>query len=326
MAKRWKRAFTITELVIVIAVVAILAAVLIPTFANVIKKADESADTQTVKNLNTILSSEETVSREKPLSMAEVVEQAASGGYLVTALTPTSEGYDILWDQTSNRFVLADASGKIVYKDNATTVSHTDEGFWKIYNSENEINKDKSSGSNKYSIYLAEDFSFSAERTLDVTVGVDVGNNADVSVNYADTVAETAVFRTDGGELTIDNSLGSSPDDERTLVIIKPDNWRHPSSRPGNIIDMLSRTGLRIVGCKVHRMSVNDALEFYGPVQGAPADGSNQRGNDVGTSGRAEGGNPCRADHGRAEHAAAGGSARARPANGRRGMGGPSVG
>ena len=67
----------------------------------------------------------------------------------------------------------------------------------------------------------------------------------------------------------IDNSVGSSPEDERTLVIIKPDNWRYPSSRPGNIIDMLSRTGLRIVGCKVHRMSIDDALEFYGPVQGA---------------------------------------------------------
>lgn len=67
----------------------------------------------------------------------------------------------------------------------------------------------------------------------------------------------------------IDNSLGSGPNDERTLVIIKPDNWRCPSSRPGNIIDMLSRTGLRIVGCKVHRMSVNDALEFYGSVQNA---------------------------------------------------------
>ena len=67
----------------------------------------------------------------------------------------------------------------------------------------------------------------------------------------------------------IDNSVGCREGDERTLVIIKPDNWRHPSSRPGNIIDMLSRTGLRIVGCKVHRMSVNDALEFYGPVQDA---------------------------------------------------------
>ena len=67
----------------------------------------------------------------------------------------------------------------------------------------------------------------------------------------------------------IDNAVGSDAGDERTLVIIKPDNWRRPSSRPGNIMDMLSRTGLRIVGCKVHRMTVADALEFYGPVQEA---------------------------------------------------------
>lgn len=66
-----------------------------------------------------------------------------------------------------------------------------------------------------------------------------------------------------------DNVVGVKETDERTLVIIKPDNWRHPSSRPGNIIDMLSRTGLRIVGCKVYRMSVAEALEFYGPVQEA---------------------------------------------------------
>jgi nucleoside diphosphate kinase len=54
---------------------------------------------------------------------------------------------------------------------------------------------------------------------------------------------------------------------ERTLVIIKPDNWIHASSRPGTIIDMFSRTGLRIISCKVHRMSVAEALEFYGPVK-----------------------------------------------------------
>ena len=55
---------------------------------------------------------------------------------------------------------------------------------------------------------------------------------------------------------------------ERTLVIIKPDNWRYPSAKPGNIIDMFSRTGLRIIGCKIYQMSVAEALEFYGPVQG----------------------------------------------------------
>lgn len=69
----------------------------------------------------------------------------------------------------------------------------------------------------------------------------------------------------------ISTPLLDSEDDssKRTLVIIKPDNWRHPSSRPGNIIDMLSKTGLRIVGCKLHRMSIEEALEFYGPVKNA---------------------------------------------------------
>ena len=54
---------------------------------------------------------------------------------------------------------------------------------------------------------------------------------------------------------------------ERTLVIIKPENWIFPSAKPGNIIDMLSRTGLRIIGCKVYQMSQEEALEFYGAVK-----------------------------------------------------------
>ncbi|MCK5249603.1 MAG: nucleoside-diphosphate kinase [Spirochaetaceae bacterium] len=56
---------------------------------------------------------------------------------------------------------------------------------------------------------------------------------------------------------------------QRTLVILKPDNWRARSTRPGSIIDMLSRTGLRIVGMKIFQMSTADALEFYGAVKSA---------------------------------------------------------
>jgi len=56
---------------------------------------------------------------------------------------------------------------------------------------------------------------------------------------------------------------------EQTLVIIKPDNWNYASSKPGTIIDMFSRTGLRIVGIKIFRFSMNQALEFYGPVESA---------------------------------------------------------
>ncbi|HOR79642.1 MAG TPA: nucleoside-diphosphate kinase [Sphaerochaeta sp.] len=54
---------------------------------------------------------------------------------------------------------------------------------------------------------------------------------------------------------------------ERTLVIIKPDNWRYASSRPGMIIDMFSRSGLRIVAIKVLKMSVAQAVRFYGPTK-----------------------------------------------------------
>ena len=48
-----KKGFTIVELVIVIAVIAILAAVLIPTFAGVISKANASKALQEAKNAYT---------------------------------------------------------------------------------------------------------------------------------------------------------------------------------------------------------------------------------------------------------------------------------
>lgn len=72
---------------------------------------------------------------------------------------------------------------------------------------------------------------------------------------------------TDGGVLenTIPYGPGEKP--QRTLVLIKPDNFRFPTGRPGNVIDFFSRTGLYIVGIKLHRMSVAQAVEFYGPVK-----------------------------------------------------------
>jgi nucleoside diphosphate kinase len=54
---------------------------------------------------------------------------------------------------------------------------------------------------------------------------------------------------------------------ERTLVLIKPDNFKFPTGRPGNVIDFFSRTGLYIVGAKVFHMSLAQAQEFYGPVR-----------------------------------------------------------
>src|SRR5215831_14782044 len=71
----------------------------------------------------------------------------------------------------------------------------------------------------------------------------------------------------DGGIL--ENVIGYQGNEkpQRTLVLIKPENFRFPSGRPGNVIDFFSRTGLFIVGIKLHMMSVAQAIEFYGPVR-----------------------------------------------------------
>jgi nucleoside diphosphate kinase len=77
----------------------------------------------------------------------------------------------------------------------------------------------------------------------------------------------------EGRENIVQNVVYPDPSKiERTLVIIKPDNWTHNSSRPGTIIDMFSRTGLRIIGIKVHSFSLAQALDFYGPVEGVLKD------------------------------------------------------
>ena len=71
----------------------------------------------------------------------------------------------------------------------------------------------------------------------------------------------------DGGML--ENVIAYPPGDkpERTLVLIKPDNFNFATGRPGNVIDFFSRAGLYSVGAKVLHMSVAQAMEFYGPVR-----------------------------------------------------------
>lgn len=71
----------------------------------------------------------------------------------------------------------------------------------------------------------------------------------------------------DGGILDHAIRLAGEEDVQKTLVIIKPDSFTFPSARPGNILDVFSRSGLRIIGAKLHRMSLAEAMEFYGPVQ-----------------------------------------------------------
>jgi nucleoside diphosphate kinase len=70
----------------------------------------------------------------------------------------------------------------------------------------------------------------------------------------------------DGGILDKVISYQDGAKTEKTLVLIKPDNFKFPNLRPGGVIEVFSQTGLNIIGFKVHRMSVAQAQDFYGPV------------------------------------------------------------
>ena len=70
----------------------------------------------------------------------------------------------------------------------------------------------------------------------------------------------------DGGLLETAIDYPPTANVQKTLVLIKPDNFRFPNARPGGVIDLFSRTGLYIIACKVLHMSVAQAEEFYGPV------------------------------------------------------------
>ena len=100
MRKSNKKGFTVVELVIVIAVIAILAAVLIPTFAGLIQKANESKDTQLVKNLNTALAAD----NKEHKTMTDALDAAVAFGYDVGKINTSATDNEILWDSVNDLF------------------------------------------------------------------------------------------------------------------------------------------------------------------------------------------------------------------------------
>ena len=89
--KRNRKGFTLVELVIVIAVIAILAAVLLPTFSNVIESAKQSSATQNATN-------------------------AFKAYYASDATFSTSDAFDTMADYENYIFIVSNGGGDADYK------------------------------------------------------------------------------------------------------------------------------------------------------------------------------------------------------------------
>ena len=117
-----KRGFTIVELTIVVSVIAILSAVLIPTFAGIIKKANLSADEQAVRQMNTAIA----VAAEDDLSFEQAITVLDEAGYnSLDNLTPVSKGYAFYWDPANKTIVLVKDTTVVFPKNYANDFQNT---------------------------------------------------------------------------------------------------------------------------------------------------------------------------------------------------------
>jgi len=109
---RQRKAFTIVEMVIVIAVIAVLAAVMIPTISGVIKKANHSADTQFAASLSMQLATWEADPANGVIDSEEKLREAMEAFYdadFYDTLAPKSgkDGYHYWYDVESKKVILA---------------------------------------------------------------------------------------------------------------------------------------------------------------------------------------------------------------------------
>ena len=191
MKRSNKKGFTIVELVIVIAVIAILAAVLIPTIASLVKKANASADTQLVRDLNTAIAVYVNDALEgDEATMADALAAAAEFGYDIAKINAQADGNEILWDSVNNKFCYFN-EGAVEYVPEFPGKKPVDDNakYWVI---DDEV-------SETYSTYL-----YGCTKTEVVAIhDLDVGDCGIAKVTY-DKAGEVTII-TNGGELVVDN-------------------------------------------------------------------------------------------------------------------------
>ncbi len=195
-----KRGFTIIELVIVIAVIAILAAVLIPTFANIIQKANVANDVALARNMNTILIADE-ATNGRSTDMYDVLIALEQGGFKLENLNPRADGNVFAWDKANNQIVYLDKKNPAKPIFQAKEIGNN-KGDLYITTRKAEVFADYPG----YSYYFASDIS--GNITLDEGSCLDTGEfalNGNVSVK---TNKDVEIQGTINGTITVDSTSG----------------------------------------------------------------------------------------------------------------------
>ncbi len=188
MKKRSKKGFTLVELLVVIGILAVLAVVSVVGYFGFIKKANISNDVSLTTQMNTILQASE-AGGEKYETPHDAVKALEDGGLDVTKLTPTTDGYNYIYDSVNHKMVLAEESNgnfNVKAPEGSSIDSSKKENYFVFVSSADDVAKystDTKTGG--WSIYLKDEYS---DDTAYVSTSIDAGNNLNLKViNYTNT-------------------------------------------------------------------------------------------------------------------------------------------
>ena len=260
MKRTDKKGFTIVELVIVIAVIAILAAVLIPNLSKMVRNAKESSDIQLIRNMNTAMQVESVGGTKRYDTAHDAITAATAAGYDLTKISLSDKENTILWDEENQCFAYlrkGETTPEYVpnsKKDNTNTPA---EKLWKV---ETEV---KENGVYPYSVYW-NGGNVAAIKVKNV--GFDAGIANIGTVNYTGDAGKTVVIRTNSysttliinaandsvkhydllGVLTIENVKGESYHEFGKVKNVTIKNGRFVAEEGSEIETIVSETGATV--------------------------------------------------------------------------------
>ena len=241
--KNSKKGFTLVELIIVVAVIALLAAVLIPTFSSLISKANQAKDEALVSNLNKAVA----LSTEKYDTVYDVLGAVKeNAGFDVAKISASVSEHEILWDSVNYCFVYKTEKGITGIPDTQTNKNVKDYQYWRFVKNYDDI------ATSTYSVYWVGS-ALDTKKAVNVHVGFDAGDVSVATVNYNHTVEEEkdaydkVILRTNGGTLNINaekDSVEHYNTADKVIVTAVAPNSYHEN---GDVVALVVESGRVVV-------------------------------------------------------------------------------
>ena len=283
MIKKLKKGFTIVELVIVIAVIAILAAVLIPTFTTLIDRANRSSDESAVYNMNLILSSDEALNG-KPENVSQAMDILSEAGMDAREYRALAKNHAFFYNLQENRVMYIDTTTyEISYPEEYAGTNYADFVGW--YNLEGRMAGDGSwmtEGAagvtfKQLSTYTGSSDSERLENAVKALTGEEAEEQKDVTVKNEAGEIVLAKISTAEKLISVVDYIEADKENGKDFTVILGDDidLKNSEWKPidefagsfygnGKVIDNLQMTDITADSISISAATTNSNYTFYG--------------------------------------------------------------